>query len=156
MKYLQHLTKRTWHSYTARALTPEQQDEVATLLLSSEQRLWHLFSVEDQRHSYVVMKRFVDRCPNASVEHIRAALLHDIGKTAVRLSTTMRVIATFIGPRTKKFRVYHDHERIGLELLAAESSPITLSLLRQMYEHENDLAGSHDPVVRALCDADNI
>ena len=94
--------------------------------------------------------------PTAEVSQMRAALLHDIGKLAAPLSTTMRVIATFIGPRTASFRAYHDHEEIGLQLLATRSEPMTIQLLRNMYSSERNRLSEVDPVVAALIDADNI
>ena len=93
-------------------------------------------------------RRFVDLCPVASRDHVAAALLHDVGKTRSDLSTGERVLATLVGPRTRRFREYHDHERIGWDMCReAGSSPATLDLL----------AGRADPaVVDALCRADNI
>ncbi len=58
------------------------------------------------------------------------ALLHDVGKGQSDLGTFGRVAATVIGPRTKRFRLYHDHEALGIELLRdAGSDPATLALL---------------------------
>ena len=54
------------------------------------------------------------------------ALLHDVGKLESGLGTLARVVATIVGPRTARFRRYHDHERIGADLLvAAGSTPVT-------------------------------
>ncbi len=59
------------------------------------------------------------------------ALLHDIGKLDSGLGTFGRVVATVVGPRTDRFRRYHDHERIGADLLAAAgSSAATLELVQ--------------------------
>lgn len=158
--YFWHLAKRTYTSYRARPLTDDEQEEVAKTLLSSELELWHRFPVEDQRHSYVVFTRFQKRMPSAEISQLRAALLHDIGKIAAPLSTTMRVVATFVGPRTAAFRAYHDHEEIGLQLLENRSDPVTIKLLREMYSAEeaclSDSNAIADPVVAALIDADNI
>ena len=81
-----------------------------------------------------------------SREETAAALLHDIGKLDSGLGTAARVVATVVGPRTKRFGRYHDHERIGAEMLAAAgSSPVTVDLVRG-----NGRAAS------ALAAADNI
>jgi hypothetical protein len=159
-QYFWHLTKRTWGSYRAKPLTKHEQEEITRILLPAEQELWNQFPVEDQRHSYVVMKRFQAAMPHLDNEELRAALLHDIGKIMAPLSTTMRVVATFVGPRTAAFREYHDHEKLGLLLLEGSSSPATIELLREMYEQEH-LTGRgcdeiQDPVVRALVEADNV
>lgn len=98
--------------------------------------------------------------PSASPPELRAALLHDIGKIAAPLSTTMRVVATFVGSRTAAFRAYHDHEAIGLQLLENRSDPRTIQLLRGMYSGEemflSDNRSITDVAVAALIDADNV
>ena len=39
-------------------------------------------------------------------------------------------MASLVGPRTGRFRIYHDHERIGAELAAAVGSdPATVELI---------------------------
>jgi hypothetical protein len=153
MKDFPHLVRRTWQSYTARPLSEYERDEVRAVLNEDEFALWQLFGVQDQRHSLLVFRRFVQRVPTASPDALRAALLHDIGKTAVQLSTTLRVIATFVGPRTHKFRIYHAHEAIGLELLKARSTADTLWYLEQMFTVGGT---SPDAIVRALCLADHV
>ncbi len=67
----------------------------------------------DQRHSIEVARRFLDRRPDASVAEMAGALLHDTGKVEAGLGTFTRVVATVVGPRTRRFRLYHDHEAIG-------------------------------------------
>ena len=63
-------------------------------------------------------------------DDVAAALLHDIGKLASGLGVGGRVFATLIGPRTAKFRRYHDHERLGAAMLReAGSSERTASLI---------------------------
>ena len=46
------------------------------------------------------------------------ALLHDVGKVQSGLGTWGRVAATVVGPRTRRFRQYHDHEQIGASMAA--------------------------------------
>jgi hypothetical protein len=153
-RYFAHLAKRTWQSYRAVPLTDAERSYVVDVLLSDELALWDRFPVEDQRHSLIVLKRFEERGADIQVEHRRAALLHDIGKIVSPLSTTSRVIATFVGPRTAAFRAYHDHENIGLQLLSNVSGDETIRVLREMYRA--DAAFVDDPIVRALYEADNI
>ena len=58
------------------------------------------------------------------------SLLHDVGKTRSDLSTGRRVLATIVGPRTERFRDYHEHEIIGLSMCRkAGSSESTITLL---------------------------
>jgi len=68
--------------------------------------------------------------PEASRNEIAGVLLHDIGKTRSNLSTLQRVVATIVGPRTRRFALYHQHERIGVELLqqAGSHSEVTAIL----------------------------
>ena len=150
---LPHLARRTWQSYTAKPLTSIEQDDVRSVLLEGEYQLWSSFGTQDQRHSYIVLKRFCEMSTECSVDACRAALLHDIGKIQVDLSTTKRVVATFVGGRTKSFRIYHDHENIGLRLLKTVSSAETLRLLSEMF---NEGEQSTDITVRQLCQADHV
>ena len=41
-------------------------------------------------------------------------------------------MASIVGPRTERFRIYHDHERIGSELASAVGSDIeTVDLIAE-------------------------
>ena len=99
-------------------------------LLPAEAELWQRMTVQDRRHSILVARRFVQLVPVADRAEVAGALLHDVGKLASGLGTFSRVLATIIGPRTDGFRQYHDHERLGAEMLtAAGSSAVTLELV---------------------------
>jgi predicted HD phosphohydrolase len=79
-------------------------------------------------------------------DEIAGALLHDIGKLDSDLGTARRVVATVVGPRTARFRSYHDHERIGAEMLAGVgSATATIELVR-----------GHGRAAAALLAADDI
>ena len=68
--------------------------------------------------------------PDAARAEIAGALLHDVGKVEAGLGTFGRVAATVVGPRTARFRRYHDHEAIGARLAAAAGSdPVTVALI---------------------------
>lgn len=84
----------------------------------------------DQRHSIAVMHRFKDLRPSASLPEIRSALLHDIGKIQSNLGILGRVVATLIGRRGERFTTYHDHEKIGGQMLQTiDSDRITILLV---------------------------
>jgi len=101
----------------------------------------------DQRHSVEVLRRFDVLAPSAQTSERAAALLHDVGKNASQLGLVTRIIATIIGPRGKRFSLYHQHEAVGAGLLKAVSDARTVELV----------AGScHDDVAAALRDADDI
>jgi hypothetical protein len=86
--------------------------------------------VQDRRHSIVVAWRFELLVAKPSRAEIAGALLHDVGKTQSGLGTLARVAATIIGPRTKRFRRYHEHEALAIEILCrAGSDPATLALI---------------------------
>jgi hypothetical protein len=99
-------------------------------LLTGEVGLWRRMSNQDRRHSAKVARRFVAARPHATRAEIAGALLHDVGKIECGLGTWGRVVASVVGPRTDRFRRYHDHEHIG-SLLAqtAGSEPATVELI---------------------------
>ena len=98
-------------------------------MLTAEAELWRRMSVADRRHSIHVARRF-EPMGHWTREEMAGALLHDIGKLESDLGTWARVAATVVGPRTKRFRLYYDHETIGADMLtAAGSAPATIYLL---------------------------
>jgi Flp pilus assembly protein TadB len=102
-----------------------------SLLTAGERDLWRRMAVADRRHSIVVARRFADRRPEATREELAGALLHDVGKIEAGLGTFARVLATIVGPRTRRFRAYHDHERLGADVLdRSGSAPETVALVR--------------------------
>jgi len=145
---MMHLVRRFFRSIGGRRLTEQQLLWVSNTLNHSERALWNQMSSPDQRHSVYVGERFVALLPNANQGEIAGVLLHDIGKIESQLNPLERVVATMIGPRSSRFRSYHDHERIGVELLTqAGSSETTIGVLN----------GCASPkVVQAFRDADDI
>lgn len=118
-----HLIARFVTSLGSRAPSAADEVWVDRHLLLPERRLWIGLSNQDRRHSIKVARRFVERRPDATRAEIAGALLHDIGKVQCGLGTYARVVATLVGPRTERFRVYLDHEAVGAELLSAAGSP---------------------------------
>jgi hypothetical protein len=128
---MRHLARRFVGSLSRREPDPADGAWAESLLLDGELQLWRRLSAPDRRHAIVVARRF-ERL--GSVEWTRdelaGALLHDIGKLEDDLGTFSRVLATVVGPRTARFRRYHDHERIGADMLtAADSSMATVELV---------------------------
>ncbi len=117
MSNLLHLTKRFVLALDRRELSQSNFDSVRDLLLPREFELWLNMPMIDQKHSLLVMRRFLDRLPNAEVAAVRASLLHDVGKTKSNLGVCGRVIATIVGRRGERFSMYHDHETIGAKIL---------------------------------------
>ena len=130
---------KAWH-LAARFVTslpptpPSVDDEVWVdeHLLAGERALWIQLSNQDRRHSAAVARRFVLERPAATRAEIAGAILHDVGKIECGLGTFGRVVATLVGPRTRSFAAYHDHEEIGAEMAqAAGSDPATVDLIAQ-------------------------
>lgn len=148
MKHLFHLVKRFNSSWSRKDVTEDELGMVRSLLTASEFNLWNQFSIADRRHSVEVAQRFAVLLPGASREQRAGVLLHDIGKIQSNLSTLMRVGATLVGPRTKRFRLYHQHEEIGITMLRhAGSHADVIAVLNQTCNAE---------VAAAFRSADNI
>ena len=117
------------------SLVPSQVQQierqwVQSVLSQSEFDVWNNMMVQDRRHSVLVGRRFVKHRPTALQSEIAGALLHDVGKSVARLGTFGRVIATLVGPRTNRFRQYHDHEQIGATMLRSiGSDELTISMV---------------------------
>lgn len=125
-----HLAARFFWSLSGRP--PRVEDEVwaEDRLLPGEVALWRRLSNQDRRHSVKVARRFVGARPRATRAEVAGALLHDVGKVECGLGTWGRVVASVVGPRTDRFRTYHDHEHIGALLAqAAGSEPATVELI---------------------------
>lgn len=99
-------------------VTTEDDDTrfAARFLSPTEMHLWASMDVFDRRHSVDVTRRFIAQLPDASRDETAAALLHDVGKSAVRLGRIGRGIAT-LAPLTATMRRYRNHERIGADML---------------------------------------
>lgn len=125
-----HLAARFLTSLSGRP--PDVADEVWAdrHLLDGERHLWQQMSNQDRRHSAKVARRFVVARPEATRAEIAGALLHDVGKIECGLGTWGRVAASVLGPRTRRFRIYHEHEPRGAVLAAAAGSePTTVELI---------------------------
>lgn len=125
-----HLVARFFRSLSPAPPSVDDELWADDHLLPAERQLWIRLSNQDRRHSVGVARRFVDSRPNATRAEIAGALLHDIGKIECQLGTVARAVATLVGPRTPRFRSYHDHEAIGARLVAeAGSDPATSELV---------------------------
>ena len=140
MTSVTHLARRFVGSLSRKPPSVADSAWAAGQLLSAEAELWQRMSAQDRRHSILVARHFVEFAPEASRPEIAAALLHDVGKLASGLGTFSRVVATVVGPRTVRFQQYHDHERLGAEMLAAAGSPLeTVGLVQGRGERAAEL-----------------
>ena len=124
-----HLVRRALTSVDNRPIAASERAAAASVLTAGEMALWEVMAPRDQRHSLEVLGRFVSVLPDATRAERAAALLHDVGKTRAGLGWCLRVVATLVGPRTRRFAAYHDHERIGSEMLSAVSDAQTVRLV---------------------------
>lgn len=90
-----------WQIVTAVPLEPSAHAEVAAILSPSELSLFKRFALNDQWHSYRVMKMLQEAGYDQPALLV-AALLHDVGKTKLPLSIWERsliVLASLLLPR---------------------------------------------------------
>lgn len=123
-----HLVRRTLRSFRPR-LTPVDLSLAEQTLSPAEFAMWSAMQSADKAHSVTVLRRFVEIRPTATKSEKCAALLHDVGKSASRLSTLGRIIATCVGGRTPRMRMYVSHEAIGARMLEGISNQLTISLV---------------------------
>ena len=141
---LGHLARRFFGALSTKP--PGTDDEVWAVgfLQPGEEALWRKLSNADRRHSIEVARRFSAEMGESERDDMAAALLHDIGKLACELGTFSRVFATVIGPRTRRFRLYHQHEQIGADMLrSAGSDARTVALVESSTERRDVLAALH-------------
>ena len=129
MRRAAHLVRRALTSVRDNPVDQSSRDAAAEILLPAELDLWQQMQNRDQRHSLVVLGRFDALVPTAARAERAAALLHDVGKNAVDLGWLMRVIATVVGGRTRRFAEYADHEAIGAQMLSGVSEDLTVLLV---------------------------
>ena len=144
-----HLERRFFRALSDQPPSATDLAWAREFLSPAEQGLWDQMQNQDKRHSLEVARRLDAFLASAPPHAIAAALMHDVGKIESRLGTFARVAATVVGSPTKRFRAYHDHERIGADLLrAAGSDAEVIALIEET---------STDKVVAAaLRRADNI
>ncbi|GJM41369.1 MAG: HDIG domain-containing protein [Ardenticatenaceae bacterium] len=136
-----------WQIVTAVPLEPAARDEIATILSAQEISLFDRFSLNDQWHSYRVMK-MLREAGHQQPALLVAALLHDVGKTKLSLSIWERsliVLASIFLPRhtavwgqgdavgwKRPFVVKMQHPTWSAEMaIEADSLPQAIELMRR-------------------------
>ena len=102
---------------------------------AGEAPLYWSQQVADQRHGLETAHKLAEIKPD-DLELIRAGLLHDVGKSVIRISAFGRTIATLLDltglPMSSRYRKYRDHGPIGAEVLAAlGAEPLVVDFARQ-------------------------
>jgi hypothetical protein len=140
-----HLGRRFFTSISPRPPAADDDAWAEQWLLDGEVDLWRRMPNPDRRHAIEVGGRFAARHPTATRAEMAGALLHDVGKLDSGLGTFARVAATLVGPRTARFRAYHDHEAIGARLAeSAGSDPVTVALIEGSGPAAADLRAADD------------
>jgi hypothetical protein len=126
-----HLIKRYVWALSAKKPSSSDCVEVGRVLGNELFGLWMTMPIHDQAHSIVVWRRYLQLRPSASQSEEAAVLLHDIGKIKSGLGIHARVCATILGPRTKRWRMYSEHEVIGAAMLETlNADPLTVEIVR--------------------------
>jgi hypothetical protein len=142
-----HLARRFFASLSRRSPSAEDVEWALSWLTDEEAQLWTAMPSADQRHAVEVSRRFLTRRPDASRAEMAGALLHDVGKVQSGLGTWGRVVATIVGPRSRRFRQYHDHEQIGANMAAhAGADPVTVALIAGRGPAAADLQAADDSI----------
>lgn len=126
---ISHLSKRALSSLSQTPVSSLDVAMVLEILNDSEFQVWTEMQHRDQRHSIVVLRRFDSLLPTAVRAERAAALLHDVGKNISDLGFLSRVVATIVGPRGQRFADYHNHEKLGADLIQSISDPRTVALI---------------------------
>ncbi len=142
-----HLCRRAVGSFRNTPVDAAGRGVAEETLLPGELALWSRMQPRDQRHSLQVLDRFLPAYPAATRDERAAALLHDVGKAFSDIGWFGRIVATLVGPRTRGFSVYLDHERIGIAALEGVSAHRTLEVLK---------GDVNDACVDALREADDL
>jgi hypothetical protein len=144
---LAHLSRRFWSSLSRRPPAMDDDAWAQGWLTAGDDELWAAMSNADRRHAIDVARRFRVIRPGATRPEMAGALLHDAGKVLAQLGPLRRVVATVVGPRTRRFRQYHDHEAIGANMAAqAGCDPATVALIAGRGPAAADLQAADDSV----------
>lgn len=147
LRQLPHLIRRFWGSIRAQRPGPQAQAQVAAELGAQASTLFFAQPAMDQAHAFRVARRVAGAAANRA-DLVRAALLHDVGKTAARLGIVGRSIASLLAmlhlPAPERMRRYLDHGPAGATLLVAVGeSGIVVAFARQ--HHESQAPPGVDP-----------
>ncbi len=170
-----NLSYRIWQFWQSWKKPPQQEEwnQIQAILSPSELDLFRKFPVSDQNHSLRVLRN-LEAEGETDLDLLKAALLHDIGKTCHPLRRWERVFAVLLAglfPETaaawgqkkpegivRPLVVIHQHPRWGADLAdKAGSSQRVIWLIR--HHEAEDLGGFEDrkgvELLKKLQRADN-
>jgi putative nucleotidyltransferase with HDIG domain len=176
MRLLYRLRQFGWE-LRARPLTQEESAEIRSILNAAEYALFWRYALSDQRHGYNVMCLLREN-GHTDTDLLKAALLHDVGKTRANLRVWDRSFvilgqkflperaaawsvnhngeAEAMDGRYKAFIVKAKHAEWGAEMATgAGCSPRTINLIRRHQDTLSDVASEEDELLRLLQWADD-
>jgi len=116
LRHLPHLIRRFFGSLRARRPRPADQIFIAGMLRGDAARLFASQRPMDQHHALRTARRVAVMAPGRD-DLVRAALLHDVGKTHAELGVIGRSVASLLAiarmPARGRFAAYLDHGRLG-------------------------------------------
>jgi hypothetical protein len=122
--------------------------------------MYQRMDVRDRAHACLVARNVLRLAPRCSEHVLRAAFLHDVGKTVLPYNPLHRVLvhlhtppgqpaAPLAGGLRGAWQVREHHERIGAEMIrAAGGDPLVAELVERLGN------GAPDAAVRLLLRAD--
>ena len=136
--------------WRARPLPTEARERITAVLTPPETALFDQFSHSDQQHSYQVLCT-LQLAGHADPDLLKAALLHDIGKSRVPLSVLERALIVLgqalvpgkmavwgqgdLNSWQRPFVVKAQHPAWSAEMAqSANSRPLTIELIRRHQE----------------------
>lgn len=174
MRWLWYKAGKFWRQATAGALSPEAEAAVRAQLTAAEYDLFGRYGHGDQWHGYRVMQALRE----AGQTHpalLKAALLHDVGKTRVRYTAVQRSYVTVfkrLWPRRVRewaalpreglrpwqwsFLVQAHHPQWGAEMAAEVGCGDTaVALIRRHQDPLGEVCTAEDELLAHLQWADN-
>jgi hypothetical protein len=84
-----------WRSFRAKAFPIQLKEEIGAILNGDQLKLFEQMPVEDQEHSYRVMKSLRDS-GEVNRDLLVAALLHDVGKIKAPVTVWERILVVLV------------------------------------------------------------
>lgn len=78
-----------------------------TYLTTKEYQLYLSMDVRDRHHSYLVARELLKKHPNSTQVLVKAALLHDVGKSIIKYNPLGRILVHLYTPKNLPQKPYY-------------------------------------------------